>query len=331
MTSEVSDRPATSHDVARVAGVSQSAVSRAFTPGASISPAMRDKVRLAAAALGYQPNLLPRMMLHGRSGFIALVVGGAYNPFHAATLEAFSHALQAAGKKIMLIQVEDDRALDAVVDDLAGYRVDGVVSALSILRDEAAAAISAHRIPVVLLNSGLTSEWIRVVEIDNHGAGRAAARLLIERGGERFAYVGAASVASAGREAGFRAELADSGRAPPLCLAGNLDHGGGYAAGKAMLGETQRPDAIFCVNDLTAIGVIDAWRLDAGLDLPRDARIIGFDNIAASAWPAYRLTTFDQNVDYMAAEAVRLLAETSPEIRRSRIDFTLRERHSTAG
>ncbi|WBO21314.1 LacI family DNA-binding transcriptional regulator [Sphingomonas abietis] len=324
------ERPVTSHDVARAAGVSQSAVSRAFTAGASISPVMRDKVRSAAALLGYQPNLLPRMMLHGRSGFIALVVGGAYNPFHAATLEAFSRALQEAGKKILLLQVDDDRALDAVVNDLAGYRVDGVVSALSILGEEAAAAISAHRIPVVLLNSGLSSEWIRVVETDNHGAGRAAARLMARGGGTRFAYVGAPSVASAARKAGFQHELAKIGMAPPLCLEGNLDHDGGYAAARAMLAAPMRPDAIFCVNDLTAIGVADAWRIEGGLDVPRDAQLVGFDNIAASAWPAYRLTTFDQNVDRMAAEAVRLLVSPAPATERSCVGFTLIERHSTA-
>ncbi|SHM44037.1 transcriptional regulator, LacI family [Sphingobium sp. YR657] len=301
------DRPITSHDVARLAGVSQSAVSRAFTPDASISPALREKVRAVAARLGYQPNLLPRMMIKGRSGIVAIVVGGGYNPFHAATLEAFSHALQQAGKRIMLVQAQSDRMLDEMVGDLIGYRVDGVVTALSILSPKAADAITAHRIPVVTLNSGITSTSIHVVGIDNEGAGRAAANHMLARGARRFSYVGADSVASRAREKGYRQAIASAGLSPPLCLSGTLDHGGGMTAGRIMLQASDRSDAIFCVNDLTAIGVMDVWRLEAGLSFPGDAQIIGFDDIPASAWPGYALTTINQNVDQMATCAIDLI------------------------
>lgn len=323
-------RPVTSHDVAELAGVSQSAVSRAFTPGASVSPAMRERIAAAAAALGYQPNLLPRMMVTGRSGFVALVVGGFYNPFHTATLEAFSRALRAVGKQVMLVHVESDRALDATVDELAGYRVDGVVSALSVASPEVAAALSAHRIPIVTLNSGITSDWIRTVQSDNAGAGEAAARLLHARGGRRFAYVGADSLASRDREAGFRRGLASLGVDAVRVLSSNLDHDGGYAAGRVLLDAGDRPDAIFCVNDLTAIGVIDALRIEAGLSCPADALIIGYDDIPAASWPGYALTTFDQQVDAMAARAVALLDMTPDRaVRKQAIPFRLVERAST--
>lgn len=300
-------RPITSHDVARLAGVSQSAVSRAFTPGASISAGLRKKVREAATRLGYQPNLLPGMMLHGRSGIVAVVVGGAYNPFHAATLEAFSRALQRSGKRIMLVQAESDRTLDTVVGELIGYRIDGVVTALSILSQEAADAITAHRIPVVTLNSEITTSFIHVVGIDNEGAGRAAAEHMLARGGTRFAYVGADSIASAQRERGYCEAVVAAGLAQPVRLAGTLDHDGGLAAGRAMLELSERPDAIFCVNDLTAIGVMDAWRLEGGFAFPSDAQIVGFDDIPASRWPGYDLTTVNQNVNRMADHAVNLI------------------------
>jgi DNA-binding LacI/PurR family transcriptional regulator len=313
-----------------MAGVSQSAVSRAFTPSASISPALRAKVKEAATRLGYQPNLLPRMMVQGRSGIVAVVVGGVYNPFHAATLEAFSRALQATGRQVMLVQGENDRALDEVVGELIGYRIDGVVSALSILSQDAAEAISAHRIPVVTLNSGIVTDYIHVVEIDNAGAGRAAAQFMLERGATRFAYVGADSVASRGRESGFRAAIAEAGLPPPLCLHGDLDHGDGLAAGRAMLSAPERPDGIFCVNDLIAIGVIDALRLEGGLAIPRDAQVIGFDNIPAARWPAYDLTTIDQNVDRMAQRAVALLDGACESGHTAHVvDFSLVERGTT--
>ncbi|QJU59228.1 LacI family DNA-binding transcriptional regulator [Sphingomonas sp. AP4-R1] len=325
----MNDRPVTSHDVARLAGVSQSAVSRAFTAGASISPDMRRKVAEAAAALGYQPNLLPRMMVQGRSGIVALVVGGGYNPHHAATLEAFGRALTAAGKRIMLVQAESDRALDAVIGELVGYRIDGVVSALSILSQEAADAISAHRIPVVTLNSGITTDYVRVVEIDNEGAGRLAAETMAKGGARRFAYVGADSVASRARQAGFASAVAQIGSGTIRCFTGNLDHDGGYAAGRALLTEPELPDALFCVNDLTAIGLIDALRIEGGCDIPGDLQVIGFDNIPAARWPAYRLTTIDQDVDDMAEEAVRLLDRPAAPITPQRTAFRLIEGGTT--
>lgn len=306
----MAERPITSHDVAREAGVSQSAVSRAFTPGASISPTLREKVRAAAARLGYQPNLLPRMMVRGKSGIVALVVGGAYNPHHAATLEAFSNTLQKAGKRIMLVQAESDRALDEVVGDLIGYRIDGVVSALSILSTKAAKAISAHRVPVVTLNSGIRTDYIHVVEIDNVGAGAAAARLMMSSGAKRFAYVGSDTIASRAREEGFCAAVVCAGLAAPVCISGSLDHEGGYKAGVELLRSDSRSDAIFCANDLIAIGVIDALRLEGGLNVPEDAQVVGFDDIPAARWPAYRLTTINQNVSTMAEQALCLLERT---------------------
>jgi DNA-binding LacI/PurR family transcriptional regulator len=325
----MNDRPVTSHDVARHAGVSQSAVSRAFTAGASISPGMRRRVSEAAAALGYRPNLLPRMMVQGRSGLVALVVGGGYNPHHAATLEAFSRALTAAGKRILLVQTESDRALDAVIGDVVGYRIDGVVSALSILSQEAADAISAHRIPVVTLNSGITTDYVRVVEIDNEAAGRLAAETMARGGARRFAYVGADSVAARARQAGFAAAVAGMGFGEIQCLTGNLDHDGGYAAGRALLDLPERPDAVFCVNDLTAIGLIDALRIEGGRNIAGDLQVIGFDNIPAARWPAYRLTTIDQDVDAMAREAVRLLDSAAMPITPRRTAFRLIEGDTT--
>lgn len=326
----MSERPITSHDVARLAGVSQSAVSRAFTPGASISAVLRDKVRDAAMRLGYQPNLLPRMMVKGRSGIVAIVVGGGYNPFHAATQEAFSHALQRAGKRIMLVQAQSDRTLDEMVSDIIGYRIDGVVTALSILSQHAADAITAHGIPVVTLNSGITTETIRVVGIDNVGAGREAALHMIARGGSHFAYVGADSIASRAREEGYCAAVTKAGFARPQCLSGTLDYDGGLAVGRRLLNQSERPNAIFCVNDLTAIGIMDAWRMDGGLNFPADAQIIGFDDIPASRWLTNNLTTINQNVEMMAHHAVEIIEnlDTYPHLS-TRVDFTMIARGST--
>ena len=130
---EAAKKYASSVDVARMAGVSQSAVSRTFSGGAHVSEATRKKVLDAAKQLDYRPSLIPRIMLTHKSNLVAIVVGGLYNPFYSAVLEQFTIKFQAAGHQILLVHVASDHALDDVIPKLASYRVDAIVSALAIL------------------------------------------------------------------------------------------------------------------------------------------------------------------------------------------------------
>ncbi|SCW94699.1 substrate-binding protein-like domain-containing protein [Sphingobium faniae] len=153
---------------------------------------------------------------------------------------------------------------------------------------------------------------------------------MLAGGGTRFAYAGADSIASRARRDGFCAALAEAGLAPPRCLIGTLDHDGGYAIGRELLVSSERPDAIFCVNDLTAIGIVEAFRIEGGLNCPDDFQIIGFDDIPAARWPSYDLTTFNQNVDEMASRAAEFLEAGAIRFRpATKVDFTLVERKST--
>lgn len=302
-------RPPSSIDVARAAGVSQSAVSRAFTPGARIAEATRAKVMAAAQALGYRPNLLPKILQTNRSGIVAVVVGGFYNPYFAMSLEAFSQALTAAGRQMLLVRVESDRILDGVVDRLAGYRVDAVVSALALTSQEAADQLSKLRIPIVTLNSDLAGDWIRSVSSDNFAAGEAAARLLHERGGTRFGFVAgpADSPAQVAREAGFAHGLERLGLAPAARAGGGYDYDSGARAARTLFGGAARPDALFCANDLAAFGAIDVLRDEFGLKAPGDVLAVGYDNLDMAGWPPYRLTSFDQDLEGQVAAVMELL------------------------
>ncbi len=303
-------RPPSSIDVAKAAGVSQSAVSRAFTPGAKIAEATRAKVMAAAEALGYRPNLLPKILQTNRSGIVAVVVGGFYNPYFAMTLEAFSKALTAAGRQMLLVRVDSDRILDGVVDQLAGYRVDAVVSALALTSQEAADQLSKLRIPIVTLNSDLAGDWIRSVSSDNFAAGEAAARLLHARGGTRFGFVAgpADSPAQVAREAGFAHGLASLGLPPAVRAGGGYDYASGAQAARVLFGGAQRPDALFCANDLAAFGAIDVLREAFGLKVPDDVLLVGYDNLDMAAWAPYRLTSFDQDIEALVATAMELMA-----------------------
>src|SRR3954447_14338880 len=173
---------ASSTDVARLAGVSQSAVSRTYRPGASVSEETRRKVMAAAEQLDYRPSLIPRIMLTHRSNLVAIVIGGMYNPFYSAVLEGFTVKLQESGHQVLLVHVDSGHALDAVTPKLASYRVDAIVSALAALSNNGADAPATRRMPAVSFNTAVKNEWIPAVSCDNEGAGRAIAELFVARG-----------------------------------------------------------------------------------------------------------------------------------------------------
>jgi DNA-binding LacI/PurR family transcriptional regulator len=295
--------------VARLAGVSQSAVSRTFTPGGVVSAATRAKVLAAAEALDYRPNLLSRSLTTGRSGLVAVAVGGLANPFHAMALESFAAGLQRAGRQVMLVVVEDEWALGSAVEVLAGYRVDAVLTSLSVNAADVAEALTRFSVPIVTMNSSVTSRWVRTVAADDHGAGVAIARHLHAQGARRFGYIAGrpGTLAQERREAGFRQGLADLGIADCARAQGDHHHGGGSAAVRALYRSGTGPDGLFCLNDLTAMGAIDALREEFGLRCPEDVLVAGYDNVAASAWPPYRLTTVDVGLDRVAARAFALI------------------------
>lgn len=304
-------RYASSTDVARLAGVSQSAVSRAYRPGASVSDETRRKVFAAAEALGYKPSLIPQIMREHRSYLVAVVVGGFYNPFYAQVLEAFARRLQSVGNQVLLVHVDSGYSLEEAIPRLASYRVDAIVSALAVLTGEGAAALARLRIPVIAFNSAVKNEWVSTVSCANREAGAAIADLFVARGARTFGYVTGPveSPASADRLAGFRDRLAEAGFAGPRVAVGDFRYEGAAGAVRA-LAERGLPDAIFCANDLTAMGAIDAIRAQGGR-VPADVMVAGFDGIPAAAWGAYDLTTFEQDAATMVERAVEIVTTTT--------------------
>lgn len=270
---------------------------------------MREKVLAAATALGYRPNLIPRIMLSGRSRMVGVVVGGLDNPFYAAVLDHFATTLQTLGLQILMMRVPHALSLDGALDQLAGYRVDAVVTALAVGSRQAASALSALRIPIVCFNSRLTAPWISTIRSNNRAAGRLAATLLADRGAHHAAWLAgpADSAAARDRGRGFADALATRGLPPPIPLAGDDSYDGGYTAMTDLLRRHRPPRGLFCSNDLMACGAIDALRTH-GLSVPDDVLVASYDNIPQAAWHGYDLTSFDQQADRMAAAALDLLA-----------------------
>lgn len=303
----------TSIDVAQRAGVSQSAVSRVFTPGASVSPKMAARVRAAAADLGYRPNVLARSLITGRSRIIGLVVAYLDNAFYPDALEKLSAALQAKGYHILIFLAGnsgDD--VDSVIEDLMDYQVDGLIAASINLSGELTERCRAAGLPVLLFNRGIEGSALSVVSTANRVGGARAAEAFLDAGHGRIATITGWLGASTGRDRrdGFVAALEARGAVLHAEAEGMYDREVAAKAAREMMAAPEPPDAIFVGNDHMAMAVMDTLRFEMGVDVPGDVSIIGYDDVPMAAWPSYGLTTLRQPVNRMVNAAVdTLLAE----------------------
>jgi DNA-binding LacI/PurR family transcriptional regulator len=300
----------TSAQVAALAGVSQSAVSRVFTPGASVSPKTAEKVRAAAETLGYRPNVLARAMITGRSRMIGLVVAYLENQFYPVALELLSRALQEKGYHVLIFMADNDGAKTAqVVQELLDYQVDGIVTASVAITNALATLCENAGIPVVLFNRGQDEERHTEVTSDNVAGGRAATEFLLAGGHRRIAHIAGWQGSSTGRDRarGFREGLAAAGTEPFAVIDGLYDRATAARAARGLVQGPDRPDAIFVGNDHMAFAVLDALRFEMGLSIPGDLSVMGYDDVPMAAWPAYDLTTVRQPVEAMVAATVEAL------------------------
>ncbi|MDQ1902138.1 LacI family DNA-binding transcriptional regulator [Paracoccus sp. WLY502] len=308
----MSDHPdkITAMDVARLAGVSQSAVSRVFTPGASASPRTIEKVRAAAAELGYRPDLLARAMITGRTRIIGLVVAYLENQFYPVVIQQLSRALQERGYHILVFMAESSTIKVAeVIRELTDYRVDGIVAASVAMTNDLTAHLKALGIPLVLFNRGQDDADLVEVTSDNVAGGRRAAEFLIQGGHRRIAHIMGWQNASTGRDRaeGFRQALAAAGLEPHSMIDGAYSRDRASAATRDLFLGQDRPDAIFVGNDHMAFAVMDVLRFSMGLRVPGDVSVIGYDDVPIAAWPAYDLTTIRQPVNRMVEMTVEAL------------------------
>jgi DNA-binding LacI/PurR family transcriptional regulator len=299
----------TSVDVARMAGVSQSAVSRVFTPGASVSPKTAAKVRRAAEELGYSPNPLARAMITGKSRIIGLVVAYLDNQFYPVAIERLSHALQAQGYHVLLFMASNTAGeIDCVVTDLLAYRVDGIITASVAITNDMTRRCADAGIPVVMFNRGQPGSGLSSVTSGNVEGGRKVAEFLLDGGHRRIAHISGWQGASTGqdRQRGFVEGLAARGAAPVAVIDGMYDQTTAANAARSLIAAPQAPDAIFVGNDHMAFAVMDALR-GAGLSVPGDISVVGYDDVPMASWGAYDLTTVRQPLNRMVEATVDTL------------------------
>lgn len=308
MTRIRSRRPS-ARDVAELAQVSVAAVSRAFTPNASIAPETRARVVDAARQLGYRPSALPRMLQTDRSSLVALIMGELTNPFYPEILSLFLRELKSVGLHPLVFALEPNDVADAVIDDVFRYRVDGVIVTSATISSERAKECSRLDVPVVLFNRHVPDPEILSICCDNEGASRHIADLLLDAGHQRPALIAGnpSDVTDQDREHGFIGRLRERGRPHVPRYFGENSYEDGAAGVRALFGGDSKPDAVFCLSDVVALGALDELRFGQGLRVPEDVSVIGFDHVPAADWSSYRLTTYAQPRELMVSETVRIL------------------------
>lgn len=300
----------TSQHVAKLAGVSQSAVSRVFTPGASASKLTAEKVRKAAQELGYRPNILARSLITGQSRMIGVVVAYLENQFYPEALERLSNALQERGYHVLVFMAgKTSINIDHVLEEILDYQVDGIVMASAAMSSDLAARCDAAGIPVVLFNRGQDDDRLSAVTSDNFGGGRKLADFLIAGGHTKIGYIAGWEGASTqrDRENGLRASLAAAGQELFAREVGNFQYEGAQQAARRMFDKTDYPDAVFVANDHMAFAVLDTLRSELGIGVPNDVSVVGYDDVALASWPSFDLTTVRQPAHRMVEETVNIL------------------------
>ena len=302
----------TSVEVAKLAGVSQSAVSRVFTPGASSSKRTSEKVLNAAAKLGYRPNILARSLITGRTHIIGLVVAYLDNYFYPEAVELLSNALQKKGYHVLVFMASKTAGnIDDVLEEMLDYQVDGVIAASVAMSSDLAARCNAAGVPVVLFNRAENNERLSAVTSDNIDGGQKVAKFLIAGGYKRLGYIAGWEGASTqrDREAGFIEELKKHKRSLYAREVGNFNMEEARQAARKMFTAREIPDAVFVANDHMSFAVMDVIRFELGLKIPEQVSVVGYDDVPVASWPAYDLTTVRQPVNRMVAETVSFLLE----------------------
>ncbi|MEO8738739.1 MAG: LacI family DNA-binding transcriptional regulator [Casimicrobiaceae bacterium] len=299
----------TAADVARRAGVSRSAVSRTFTPGASVSDDARVRVLRAADHLGYRVNRLAQSLINARSNVIGLVGADLQQPFHAQMLTTLSAAFLAEGYQCMLLNAANaEHDIGALIARVLEYRVFAIVVMSGTPASRIVEECLQNGVPVILVNKVLTNLAADTVVADHGAGGRLAATHLIAAGCRRLAVVSSAARTTSlvDRIDAFRAEVAANGLVTRVWQDGPTDYLTGRQAALALLANGAF-DGAFCVTDLLALGFLDAARSELGLRVPEDLSVIGFDDIPQAGWAAYRLTTFQQPVSDLTGAVMNVI------------------------
>jgi DNA-binding LacI/PurR family transcriptional regulator len=295
--------------ISELAGVSPSTVSRALKDDPRISHKTRTAIVAIAQEQGYMPNAMARGLVTRSSGVIGIVVGNMENPFYGELVERLHRRLVEIGKYPMLLHIGGETLDTDAIRPIREYRMDGCIIAAARLSSRAAEACTVNRLPMVMINR-VARVHSCTVSCNNYAGGVMIGELLVDAQHERIAFIAGREDTSTSedRESGLRRSLRKAGLELVGRARGLYTYEGGFVAAQELLASKPRPDAIFAANDIMALGAMDAIRA-AGLKIPDEISVIGFDDIRPSRWHNYQLTTIAQPIDAMITRALSLLVE----------------------
>jgi LacI family transcriptional regulator len=300
----------TSRDVAQLAGVSQPTVSRALRDDPRVSEATKERVRRAAERLGYVPSDVGRALSSGRTRRVGLLLTDLENQFYPHIIAPAFHQLESRGYQLMLHTEAEDN--DVVAERLISNGLDGVILATATIDSVVPLRLRDRGLPFVYFNRTTAAVQADSAVVDPVRGMAEAADALYELGHRQIAAIlGPANTSTAvNREHALREALAHHGLSLPARYIhrGPFDTATGQAGAERFLGMAEPPTAIICGNDVVAFGALNAAR-SAGVDVPRDVSIVGFDDLPSASWPIIRLSTIAYDLDGMVRRAADLLIE----------------------
>lgn len=301
---------ATATTVAAAAEVSRVAVSRAFNPDASLDAEKRKRILAVAAELNYVPDRAARALKTRRSHLVGLIVPDACSPWEAQEIDGLATVLQDKGFGCVLFKTRADFELDDIaLRNLSAFAPDSVIVFPECVTPDRLAPYIDRAMPIYI--DHMTGDAVPYdrLEIDLRPGLERAVALVAGYGPRRIAYLTGkpASAAEQARQAMIRQLLAERGLPEPVVVAADFSYASGRRAALDLFRVQGGADTIFAANDESAFGAIDAVRLDLGLAVPGDVRVVGFDDIPQARWGAYRLTTVGMDLPERVERLVRLI------------------------
>lgn len=296
-------------DVAREANVSTSAVSRAFTDGASVAPETRARVLLAANALGYRPNALARGLITQRTRLVAVIMANLESPFFSEFLDNLNSGLEQMGYSMLLLLIPGRQHADEALERARDYSVQGAVFLSTAPTTAAAERAEAAGMPLVILDRGRdlhkqsSSVWVNTLSI-----GRQVADRFIAEGRRRPLAISTFKGPQPAELASFCTRLARAGYPATRRVQAGLSYADGLEAGRQLFAGPDHVDAVFATTDALACGLFDAATRVHGLKAPEAISIVGVGDVAQTSWMAYGISTVHLPIAELARTAIDILA-----------------------
>ena len=326
----------TIRDVAEEASVSATTVSRVFNHDHLVNRETRERVMEVARRMGYSPNETARNLSHGRTQSLGVLLPAPHGEFFSELIRGLDDAAQAADHYLLIASSHYSPTEGAsALQSLAG-RVDGLVIMTPRVQAEALIGEMGPSIPTIFVNSDLGDRSFDLFGIENRKGAMHVVRHLVEQGHTRIAAITgpAGSFDVERRMAGYHQALEAHDLPTGPIMEGDFTQKSGYEAGQQILALSERPDAVFACNDYMAIGAMAAFQ-EAGLHIPDDIAVAGFDDIASARYATPALTTIRVPVYEIGRRAGERLVERiqsgeSLEAERFTLPHELKARASTA-